>query len=417
MSDPTFTFLGDAEIWNIISRAQRTVIYAAPSISSKIANAFAQNADAKEEVQQRIILDADSESFRLGFGDIDGLTEALQVDVDVRKARGLRIGVLVVDEEAWVFAPTPEIIFDQPTAKIRNAVRVSKDFAQQILVSIAPDLSFGQEPLDLVVIPDSAVPEIGQSEVTQLDLRRIITDLEKTPPQKFDLTRKVRVFQAYLQFVDIHLEKGSLQTHRIAIPQGLLEIVTDPEVRARMIASYRLLDKASEVVEELKGIKAAVDMLREDFTQSVGKKLGRVLRRSEKEKFEVRVSTIRKTIEKAKEDLQARLTNDIKKNCKQLSDVLAPTLAEKPSTPLQYALGEDSHDAAAVFKFLMRRLMPSDSVISNLVTGMNLEVVYKDLTFEMLKDEEFIERLRNLFPDLKHIHVEEDAIKEKPNNS
>jgi hypothetical protein len=86
-----------------------------------------------------------------------GLILLTKAGFEVRKAAGLRIGVLVIDDKAWVFSPTPEIIFDQPNEKTFNAVEVSHDFAQQILVSIAPEFSFSADPLEsvacIVIIP------------------------------------------------------------------------------------------------------------------------------------------------------------------------------------------------------------------------------------------------------------------------
>src|SRR5688572_18653609 len=185
MAEPTFTFLGDEEIWDLISRAQEMVILATPNISAHIANALWINAEFKDQLVQRVIIDADPEALRLGFGELKGLKEVAEKGIDIRKAHGLRIGVLVVDDTAWVFSPTPEIIFDQPNDAVRNAVAVSKDFAQQILVSIAPDLSIGKEPLESVVIPDTTVPELEQAKVTSHDIVLIEESLEKAPPQKF----------------------------------------------------------------------------------------------------------------------------------------------------------------------------------------------------------------------------------------
>jgi len=97
-------------------------------------------AERNEGSTLRVIIDADPEPFRLGFGDHDGLALLVANQVDIRRAAGLRIAVLLADKDAWVYSPTPEIIFEQPTLRINNAIQVSIDFAEQILLSMAPDV-------------------------------------------------------------------------------------------------------------------------------------------------------------------------------------------------------------------------------------------------------------------------------------
>ncbi len=55
-----------------------------------------------------------AEVFRLGFGEQAGLVLLSEKQIDIRRAAGLRIAVLAADENAWVYSPTPEIIFEQP---------------------------------------------------------------------------------------------------------------------------------------------------------------------------------------------------------------------------------------------------------------------------------------------------------------
>ena len=51
-------------------------------------------------------MDCDEEVFRLGYGDIKALESLREAECAVRQCSGLRIGVLVCDEQAWVFGPT-----------------------------------------------------------------------------------------------------------------------------------------------------------------------------------------------------------------------------------------------------------------------------------------------------------------------
>ncbi|HMT08901.1 MAG TPA: hypothetical protein PKA82_12925 [Pyrinomonadaceae bacterium] len=417
MSEPTFTYLSNERIAALVHGAKTRVIYAAPNLSERVADElllYSVLTVIEDDVSLRVVVDADSECYRNGFGEFAGLKTLTDAKIEVRNAPGLRIGVLVIDEKAWVFSPTPEIIFDQPDDTTLNAVEVSESFAQQILVSIAPDLSINDEdPLENVVIPDSVVPEIGVETVTQKEIIKIEAELAEAPPQKFDATRQIRVYQSYFQFVEIHLEKCNLNSHRIPVPPDLLEMVSDVEVRERLNTSYRLVDRNSPIVRDFNGIIYAVNDLREEFTKSIGKHHGRVLKRSEKAKFEERVAAIKSTIEKAKGELLEALTTEIEKNCYRLAAVLSPDIIRNPPRSMRYALLNDEPDKDSVCEMLVRRLRPSDNKIADLVSGMKLEVIFKDITYDMLNDEDFVAKVHELFPDIESLHHENDALSER----
>lgn len=413
MAKSTFTFIGDEQIWDIISRAQRCVIYAAPNVSDKIANAFWVNAEFKETVTQRVIIDANAEALRLGFGQFGGLKELAEKGIDIRKAPGLRVGVLVVDEKAWVFSPTPEIIFDQPDESTLNAVAVSRDFAQQILGSIAPDLSIDpDEPLSNVVIPDSTEPELGAKPITKTDIEIIEKDLAEAPPQKFDLTRQIRVYQNHFQFVDIKLDGCNLGSHTIKIPKELLSLVKDANIRKRIRAAYKLLDAESKTIAEFTKITEAVNELREEFTDSMGDDLGRIIAKAAREKFDTRAEAIKSELERLRGQVFESLMGDVEKNCKALAEQLVPAVVADPPSQLKKELFHGNVDEETARDYVVRELMPTESAMGKLIHGMRLHWSFKDITYEMLNDSDFVEKVRAKYPKLARIHDETDAIGE-----
>lgn len=406
--------MGDEEIWDIIGGAREKVIFAAPSFSAKIANAFWINAELKGEVSQRIIVDANAEALRLGFGELKGLKEVADLGIDIRTAPGLRIGVLVVDNRAWVFSPTPEIIFEQPNVKTFNAVAVSKDFAQQILVSIAPGLSVDKsDPLGNVVIPDSLEPEIGGKPVTSVEIEKIETELKAAPPQKFDLQRQVNVYNAYFQFVEIHLSNCNIGSFTIPISDQLVTIVDDNEVSRRLSAKYKLVEPDSKIKKDLKGITDSVNDLRKEFTIHISEKLGRVLEKERKEAFEKQADKIQKWIETVTGDIEEDLRCEIAANCEKLAKVLVPIVIKREPRYLRNRLAGDFSNQNRVSDVIVGTLMPSDKMIKNLVDGMKLEIAYKDITYEMLNHEDFVQRIKSVEPSRAELFEEGPALKAK----
>lgn len=198
----TFTFINHQLIAQIIQSADKHIVYAAPGIAETVAQAIEQFSRKSEKVSLRVVVDTDAEAIRLGFGDFSGINFLTEKKIEIRQAKGLRIAVLIADENAWIYSPTPEIIFEQPTAATSNAIRVNKDFALEILQSIAPDISLVENILDASIIPATLQPEIGGEIITGEDIVKIDASLKENPPQKFDAARKVRVYQGYFQFLE-----------------------------------------------------------------------------------------------------------------------------------------------------------------------------------------------------------------------
>jgi hypothetical protein len=171
----TFTFVNNEKLCSIIASASKHIIYAAPSIAGSVALSLCEFAERNNNKSLRVIIDANAEAFRLGFGQQSGLELLISRQLDIRRAEGLRIAILVADENAWVYSPTPEIIFEQPTISINNAIQVSVDFAEQILLSLAPDLRLesADEVLSQSIIAEDLVPEIGAESITPRDIEKI----------------------------------------------------------------------------------------------------------------------------------------------------------------------------------------------------------------------------------------------------
>jgi len=107
--DRTFTVATDAAVISLIENAARRLVVIAPALSRAVANALAARFDDLERLDIRVILDADAEVYRLGFGEREALEvirdAASRSLLDLRVQPGVRIGVIISDEDTMVFAP------------------------------------------------------------------------------------------------------------------------------------------------------------------------------------------------------------------------------------------------------------------------------------------------------------------------
>lgn len=411
-----FTFINDEKLCAIIESAQEHIVYAAPSVSQRVAASLCAFVENNRKADLRVIVDADAEAFRLGFGEYAGLEMLADKRIVIRCAKGLRIAVLAVDKQAWVYSPTPEIIFDQPNADINNALQVSVEFAKQLLLSVAPDvyLKSAEGNSGESSAAEDAVPEIGVKVLTNQDLAIIDHELRENPPQKFDAARKVRVYQGYFQFVELNLTGCQLNRHTINIPQSLLNIAQDSNLQNRVRSTCRLVDDTSAFSRKLKNVETQVRELRKQFVKSLGDKYGSVILRRAREDFEKEVENIRSNLKNLRNEVKDELQKEIDNSRENLVTMLLPGVMSNPPKALTAQLFGQLTDETAR-KFIADELDKKIPETESLIGEMKLNCYYKDVTFETLNDKDFIKAIEAKYPynNFAKLYSEQEAIGQK----
>ena len=112
-----FRSIQDDDLVRGIGSATRRVVFLAPGVSAAVGKAL-ESCLARHPVPQiMIVLDADEETCRLGYCDAPSVEmlsmAATKRGVPVRQQRGIRIGLLMADDEILVWTPTPQT-FEAP---------------------------------------------------------------------------------------------------------------------------------------------------------------------------------------------------------------------------------------------------------------------------------------------------------------
>ena len=63
--------------------------------------------------------------------------------------------------------------------------------------------------------------ELGINEVSESHFKEIEKAIQTAPPVKFDVVRQVRVFEPYLQYVELKLSGAAIQKHKVGIPPAI----------------------------------------------------------------------------------------------------------------------------------------------------------------------------------------------------
>lgn len=110
-----------------IKKSKGRIVFICPGINKQIATAIIHSKSINPSIEITIILDEDPDVCRIGYGEIEGIEELINSGFPIRKNKGLRIGVLISDDEAFLFMPTPLVIEEVPHEGIINSIRLTQD--------------------------------------------------------------------------------------------------------------------------------------------------------------------------------------------------------------------------------------------------------------------------------------------------
>jgi hypothetical protein len=211
-----FRYLSSGVMAKLISNAHARVCYVAPGIQNTAAAALCSAVASNPKVRISVSVDFSEAAFRMGYGSLEAVKELKNNGIVVVNSPGLRAAVLIVDDAGWVFTPTALYLEPEPhSEETPNAIRLTRDQINEIVLRISPkenEVAIAEAPTqDLKERLESIVSQIGTEPVSQTAFDIVGNILEQAPPVKFDVARQVRVFEPYLQYVDLSLRGAAIQ--------------------------------------------------------------------------------------------------------------------------------------------------------------------------------------------------------------
>ena len=260
---------------------------------------------------------------------------------------------------------------------------------EAIAVAQAPD---DQERERITSLP----VEVSTEPVSEEQFARMDESLQEAPPVRFDLARQVRVFNAYLQYVELKLTGAAIQRHRLAIPPSILKLGNSEDLEGRLRTTFDLIEKDGKLSS--KKLEAELNELRKNFTPSLGKDHGRVVLKAQKPTFDERLKTFKANLAAHQKAVADELQGQLDKSHKQIVDYYLKRVIESPPDAI---LGQLLHpkptkkDARLWLDAELDRVFPK---AESLLQKMQLDVRYKDVTFETLNRPEFLQSVKEAFP-------------------
>ena len=399
MTTPLFRSLDSAAIATDIRSAEHSVCYAAPGIQDEPAAAMAKAAENIGPELITVCLDFDERVMRMGFGSLTAVKTLRDAGIVVNSTPGLRTGLVIVDHAGYIFTPTALYLEpDDRPAEAPNAMRLSKDQVTEALARLSPAakaiaIAMAKTEEEKSRIKEQAI-EVPAAPVVDEQFATVNRRLEEAPPVSFDVARQVRVFNAYLQYVELKLSGAAIQRHRLAIPPSIQKLGGAKDLEGRLRTTFDLIEKGGQLSS--KALEKTLNEIRKDLTRSLGKDHGRVVRKAAKPYLEERLAKFRDELKAHQEKVEKELQGQLDESRKQIVDYFVPQVVASPPDAMRGQFLEFGEvEARAWLGRELDRVFPKAEA---LVLKMQLDVRYKDVTFETLNREDFLVAVKEAFP-------------------
>lgn len=398
-----FCTLDSERIAALIGCAERFVCYAGPGLQKAPAEAMAEVAGRLGVEMVTVALDFDERVMRMGFGDMEAVQTLRAAGIVVCHAPGLRTALILVDDEGYLFTPTALYLEAEPQGQqATNALRLSTEQVREALARLSPvakAIAVAQTSNEAERERFASLSvEVGTEPVTEDQFNQVDQHLQEAPPVQFDLARQVRVFSAYLQYVELKLSGAAIQRQRLTIPPKILKLGASNDLERRLRTTFELIEKGSMLSS--KKLEDELNEIRKDFTRSLGKDHGRVVLKSAKPRLEERLETFRSNLVAHQKSVADHLEGHLDESRKQIiNHYLQSVLGNPPDAMLaQLPTAQPrEEDAQLWLDGELDRVFPK---AEELIRKMQLDVRYKDATFETLNRPDFLESVKAAFPML-----------------
>lgn len=387
----------------LIVNACKRVCYSAPGIHEKVAKAVSEASHRLPLSKISVSIDFDERVLRMGYGSLESVQILRDAGIEASNSHGLRVAVLIVDNRGWVFSPTALYLEPEPQSEeTPNAIRLASAQIDEIVLRISPE-----ERKVAIVSAESAeerqrienIPqEIGEQKVTQVEFDLMVDTLQKAPPVKFDVVRQVRVFESYLQYVDLKLSGAAIHRHRIQIPPALLKLGANRDMEGRLRTTFDLIEQKSQVSS--KSLEDDLNEIRKNLTRSLGNGFGRVVLKAARKLLDERVEEFKLKLQEFQDEVKGTITEKLQESKDQVIEYYLPAATANLPDQLVGGSLNPKIDEPVVRAWIDKVLTSEFPSAEELVSKMSLEVSFKDVTFETLNNEKFLKCLKVAYPEV-----------------
>ena len=398
----TFIAVNDHFLIEKIKEARQRIIFIAPAISMKLSVSLGSMLENLENLDVTVILDSSEDVCRIGYGDIEGLKSLHSLSnkyhFPLRSQVGIRTGVLIVDDNLFVWTPTPLSVEENSYSnKIPNGMQLGNNPTEQIAFAIAAE---GTD----TKISDS---EIAVEAVSREEIEKTHSAILKNPPVPIDLARATKVFNSKFQFVELEIRNVSISKRQINIPKNLLNIDASEEISELLETKIRALNDLRTHIVEIREFS-------DDGTASLGpndkqktyqateatlaaKRIvierkyiyklpnyGAIMEKNKVLEFELSFDSYLIQLNEYAEGIKQHIENESSKIVNELVELI-----------LKRSKNSINGSSIDTIK-LKSRILENINLIKD--EKPKVEYIYKDITYQQTKDENFFKLIKSKVP-------------------
>ena len=401
MRETFFQHINSEVLCEIIAQTKKSLCYAAPGIQKIPAAEIVTLSENIGPELISVVLDIDENILRMGYGTLEAINLLRDHGITIQHISGLRNGLIVSDDIGFSYTPTALFLEKEQTeVPILNAMRLMPDQIKEAMARLSPAskaIALAQAQTDEEIRHiQELVTEIQPEKLNIQQLKEIQENLRSAPPIKFDIARQVRVFQPHFQYVELSLTGAAIQRHKLNIPKSIQRIGMNKELEGRLKTTFDLIDKNSKISS--KDLDDELRNIRENLTRSLGKKHGRIIRVATLSTLKERLANLQKKIEAHQKDIKKSLDETLKNSQKMIVNYYLPLVLENPPDELFGIFGVPTEQD--INKWLKSAIESTFPTADSLIKKIQLEVNYKDVTFDTLNGEDFLKSIKEAYPEV-----------------
>lgn len=377
-----FTATDDASLCTIIRNAHNRISFIGAGMSENIANAIVK----KKSLVDTIVIDDDQRTFYNGYGTPKALQLLKSAGIDLLVGKNIRLNFLVIDQEALIYSPNALSIEDRPNEKCLNGICLDAKIVEPVFSSLRE-----KRPVNFYQAHAIEKNHLVVKKMSQYEMKEKVESAAKHLPH-YDLTRQLKVYQSRLQFIEIRLQGFNLKQHRVRIPQDLFQLSKRNKLaQGQLKASYQVFHDTGKLIHYTDQITAQVDELRKKYTVPLGS-FGIVYLKENHQAIEKEKEAIQKRIDQKQEELIKLVDREFNAAKKEIGKLLYPLVRKNP--PADFLRWNIPSDPDSIKAYIRERLDDEFGAPWKMVEGMQLKIIYKDITYEMLIDPAFNDAIK-----------------------
>lgn len=397
---PTFTTSSDDRIVGLVREARNRLIIVAPALSQAVAMAVVDRMANLPDLSLTVILDADAEVYRMGYGEVAALEilrqAAARASLRLREQPGVRIGLVVSDDHTLVYAPVSASIEAGSTSDEKpNAILLGGAVAELLAEKTLGNPSDGE------------APEIGNERLMPERVAAMEEDLRKTPPLPVDLTRQLRVFTSRVQYVEMKITGWHVSRRRVQLPPEFTGYESEdlqrrvngqiglPMESGKAVAVKLTLDGKEQILQvDEKYLDGERRTIEKHLTPSLPKH-GRIILRRDRDALAAQIARLELIVaawEVARVEQHGAARCAFKKT---FEDEFLPRWQANPPRAFFMRQMTDAERHDAMKEHIEEA---ADSLFDEMIVvdAPKFQVIYKDIALEDISDPDFVASLREV---------------------